>query len=361
MTAHSSIVGGSTAKRVIACPGSVALCAKMPPQPPSPYAEEGTLLHSAIQMVVESGESSIDVGLEMGLTDSQIEKLRFCEETLDLIDPLFEVEWRPEQRVEFDGALQGVFGTVDMLGVFGETGYVLDWKFGDGVAVEAKENEQLLFYAAAARASGHLHGTSRLRMFIVQPPFVREWATDWARVDQFETDLLIAVKLSQSAEPPMALGSHCRWCAAKPICPMMTGAADRALRASLEGLDAAAIGEHLQQADLLEDWIKSVRDLGQQMLENTVAVPGWKLVQKQARRKWVDEARALEVLGEEFVERSLMTPAQVEKVLKKRKETLPDDLIVAVSSGVTLATEADPRPAVVQIGRQLTAALSKIV
>jgi hypothetical protein len=56
-----------------------------------------------------------------------------------------------------------------------------------------------------------------------------------------------------------------------------------------------------------------------------------------------------------------MTPAQVEKVLKKRKETLPDDLIVAVSSGVTLATEADPRPAVVQIGRQLTAALSKIV
>jgi hypothetical protein len=199
MTSHSSIVGGSTAKRVIACPGSVALCAKMPPTPPSEYAQEGTLLHSAIQMVVESGESAVDVGLEMGLTDSQVEKLRFCEEALDLIDPLFEVEWRPEQRVEFDGALQGVFGTVDMLGKLNDVGYVLDWKFGDGVAVEAEENEQLLFYAAAARASGHLHGTSRLRLFIVQPPYVREWQTDWARVDQFEIVLRFAVKLAQTA------------------------------------------------------------------------------------------------------------------------------------------------------------------
>jgi hypothetical protein len=361
MTAHSSIVGGSTAKRVIACPGSVALCAKMPPQPPSPYAEEGTLLHLAIQTVLDTGESAVDVGLEMGLTDRQIEKIRFCEETLDLIDPLFDTYWKIEARVGFDGALAGVYGTVDLLGQRRETGIILDWKFGDGVAVEAENNEQLLFYAAAARASGHLSDATKLRLIIVQPPFVREWQTDWARVDQFETDLLIAVKLAQSAEPPMALGPHCRWCTAKPVCPMMTGAADRALRASLEGLDAAAIGEHLQQADLLEDWIKSVRELGQQMLENTVAVPGWKLVQKQARRKWVDEARALEILGEEFVERSLMTPTQVEKVLKKRKKTLPDDLVVAVSSGVTLATEADPRPAVVQIGRQLTAALSKIV
>ena len=29
---HSKVVGGSTAKRVIHCPGSVALVAKMPPQ-----------------------------------------------------------------------------------------------------------------------------------------------------------------------------------------------------------------------------------------------------------------------------------------------------------------------------------------
>jgi hypothetical protein len=39
---------------------------------------------------------------------------------------------------------------------------------------------------------------------------------------------------------------------------------------------------------------------------------------------------------------------------------LPNDLVVAVSSGSTLAPESDPRPAVLNIGKQLTAALSKL-
>jgi hypothetical protein len=50
---HSSIVGGSTAKRVINCPASVALCAKMPPKPSSTFADRGTLLHDAIANVLE--------------------------------------------------------------------------------------------------------------------------------------------------------------------------------------------------------------------------------------------------------------------------------------------------------------------
>ena len=49
---HSNIVGGSTAKRVINCPGSVALVAKMPPKPSSEYADKGTLLHNAISEVL---------------------------------------------------------------------------------------------------------------------------------------------------------------------------------------------------------------------------------------------------------------------------------------------------------------------
>jgi len=55
-----------------------------------------------------------------------------------------------------------------------------------------------------------------------------------------------------------------------------------------------------------------------------------------------------------------LSPAQAEKVLKKHKLAMPDDLIVAVSSGDTLATEDDPRPASLQIGRQLATALGKL-
>ena len=49
---HSNIVGGSTAKRVINCPGSVALVNKMPPKPSSEFADRGTLLHDVIAEIL---------------------------------------------------------------------------------------------------------------------------------------------------------------------------------------------------------------------------------------------------------------------------------------------------------------------
>jgi hypothetical protein len=61
------------------------------------------------------------------------------------------------------------------------------------------------------------------------------------------------------------------------------------------------------------------------------------------------------------METALLSPAKAEKVLKKHGLTLPEGSVVAISSGSTLANEDDPRPALLQIGQQLTAALSKII
>jgi hypothetical protein len=78
----------------------------------------------------------------------------------------------------------------------------------------------------------------------------------------------------------------------------------------------------------------------------------------------VNEQTALTALAEagcsaeELTE--LKSPAQVEKVLKKHKLAMPEGLITAVSSGDTLAPADDPRPASLQIGRQLVNALGKI-
>jgi hypothetical protein len=55
-----------------------------------------------------------------------------------------------------------------------------------------------------------------------------------------------------------------------------------------------------------------------------------------------------------------LSPAQAEKALKKAKIELPADLIVAVSSGSTLAPANDPRPEVVQVAYALRRALAKI-
>ena len=54
----------------------------------------------------------------------------------------------------------------------------------------------------------------------------------------------------------------------------------------------------------------------------------------------------------------IVSPAQAEKLLKSK---VPESLTVSISSGSTIASESDPRPAVMLIGQQLTAALSKLV
>jgi hypothetical protein len=236
--------------------------------------------------------------------------------------------------------------------------------------VEAAENAQLMFYAAAAmRTEGSkwaFDGATEIECIIVQPPAVKRWVTTPKRIAEFEAQLMRAVKEAEHPNAMIRTGDHCRWCTAKPICPQMTGAAERALKTTLNSLNPELIASYLVQADMLDDWIKELRNMAHVMLDNSVPVPGYKLVQKRATRQWTKEEDVVHWLDGKGLEpkdiysKELLSPAQMEKLLKKRKLALPDDLVVAVSSGTTLAPESDPRPAVLQIGKQLTAALSKI-
>ena len=375
VTKHSSIVGGSTASRVINCPGSVALVAQVPPKPSSKYADEGTLLHDVISDLLQSDNSVTDYlgrsynGIE--LTQDLIDtKITPALEALNEIDPDMAMDVEVECNVSYGDLIPGAFGSVDLIGRLGNRTIVLDWKFGDGVPVPVENNKQLLFYAAAARRTEStqwaFEGTDEVELIIVQPPSVRRWVTTFETLDRFEIDLLRAVKLAQRPDAPIESGDHCRWCAAKPICPVVNGELDRAHRTAINNLNSDQIGELLQKADLFESWLKDLRQLAFDMLENNKPVTGYKLVAKRATRKWADEDEAAErlldlgLLEDEIVKSELISPAQAEKVLKKSKLALPDDLVVAVSSGSTLASVSDPRPAVLNIGKQLSAALSKL-
>jgi len=358
---HSSIVGGSTAKRVISCPASVKLVAKMPPKPSSVHADRGTLLHDAIALILEDkpdvvGMKYNDITLTQELYDEKIVP------ALAALDEINVDEYVVESRVGFGDLLPGVFGSADLLGRIGQRAVVLDWKFGDGVAVSAEENEQGMFYAAAAMRTLETEWVfdkaEEIEIIIVQPPVVRRWLTTPARIKQFERELVAAVKQSQKDDAPFKTGDHCRWCAAKPVCPQMTGEVDRFVKTSLQTIDATQIGHYLQQADQIEDFIKSVREMAFTMLENDVKVPGYKLVAKRGTRQWVDEAKAIELLGDNAYEKKLISVAQAEKLIGKKN--FPQELAVSVSTGNTLANEDDPRPAILNIGKQLTNALSKL-
>jgi hypothetical protein len=374
---HSKIVGGSTAKRVIACPGSVALVAQMPPQPSSSYADEGTLLHDTIADILDGkGTPEAFVGRKHEsavLTQDLIgDKLLPALAALDEIDPEGEMEYAVESRVGFGDFLPGVFGSTDFLGRIGDRAVVLDWKFGDGVAVDATENAQLLFYAAAAMRTPETRwafiGATEVELITVQPPSVKRWVTTNQRILDFEAELARAVAKAQQPDAALASGDHCKWCAAKPICPLMTGAIDRVVKAKIDALPIDQIALYLDQIPMVESFLKDLQQLAHQLIEGGKPIPGWKLVPKRATRKWANDGEAYEWVvhnrptGSDIdpYELKQKSPAMIEKEFKKHKIELPADLVVAVSSGSTLAPESDPRPAVLQIGHMLTKAMSKI-
>ena len=370
---HSKIVGGSTAKRVINCPGSVALVAKMPPQPSSSYADEGTLLHDTIADILTKdmhpaaylGRKYAEIELTQDLIDR---KLDVALAALDEIDPEGNMDYAVESMVGFGELLPDVFGSTDLLGRIGDRAIVLDWKFGDGVAVSAEENAQLLFYAAAAmrtpKTAWAFKDAKEVELIIVQPPYVKRWLTTIDRVKAFEDQLVAAVKVALKPDAPLAAGDHCKWCAAKPVCPVMTGAVDRALKEQLDALPLDQIGHYMNQLPQIEAFLKDLQQLAHWLIEEGKTIPGWKLVNKRATRQWVNEDKAEQWMEARGIyplqEPKIKSPAQVEKDLKTMKEKLPDDLVVAVSSGSTLAPESDPRPSVLQIGQTLSKAMAKI-
>jgi len=364
---HSTVVGGSTAKRVMHCPGSVALVQLAPPSPSSVYADKGTLLHTAISEVLLGEDNVIGMTYEGQTLDQTLfdDKVQVALDLLDTLDPDGQMKLAIETRVGFGKFLPGAFGSCDVLGRIGNTAYVIDWKFGDGVIVDAEQNEQLMYYAAAAMRTPEVawvfDGAVAIECVIIQPPVIRQWTTTPARIKAFEKDLKRAVKISAQPDAKLNPGDHCRFCPAKPTCPAMTGAVDRALKVKLDAVDDEMLGKYAANAVLLQGWIDSLNELVQTKIEKGYKIPGWKMVAKRGTRKWADPKAApdaLKALGINPIKQELVSPAQAEKLLKKN---LPDGLTVSVSSGDTLAPESDPRPAVLQIGSQLTAALSKLI
>ena len=366
---HSTIVGGSTAKRVMNCPGSVALVQLAPPSPSSTYADKGTLLHDAISEVLLDDKMPAElIGREYEgqILDQDMidQKLQPALDLLDTLDPEWKMQYAIETRVGFGAYLPGAFGSCDVLGRLGDVAYVIDWKFGDGIAVDAEQNEQLMYYAAAAmrtpKAAWVFEGATSIECVIIQPPVIRRWTTTPGRIKAFEKNLKRAVKVASLPDAKLNPGSHCRFCPAKPTCPAMTGAVDRALKVKLDAIDDEMLGKYASNAVLLQGWIDDLNALVQTKIEKGATIPGWKMVAKRGTRKWADPKAApdaLKALGIDPIKQELVSPAQAEKLLKKN---LPEGLTVSVSSGDTLAPESDPRPAVLQIGQQLTAALNKI-
>jgi hypothetical protein len=86
-----------------------------------------------------------------------------------------------------------------------------------------KKPSALILRSCGNENTGSAVGIRRreeIECVIVQPPMVRRWVTTPARIKEFEQELLYAVRSRRHGPSrPCKTGDHCRWCAAKPVCP----------------------------------------------------------------------------------------------------------------------------------------------
>lgn len=367
---HATL-GASSAARWLACPGSPRLAATVPWQPPGPYAEEGTIAHAlAEKCLVENWEktSSFVAGpVSEEMAEAVQTYLDVVRADLAALSPLTKLVVEKKFSLSSLGR-PDMFGTNDamLLEPFGIL-RVYDYKHGRGVAVDAVNNPQMMYYAIGAVSD--VVGVEDVELVIVQPRAihadgpVRRHRLSVSDLMRWGRDVLLpGAKATEPEDAPLSAGKHCRFCPALAVCPEQRKKAV-VVAASVfaekpkplptpSAMSNADIKSVLDNAEGVEAWFEAVRAYARHGLETgrvAAADIGHKLVAGRATRKWADEVKAEKwlsgILGDgAYAPKKILSPAQAEKALtgdaKKAVSTSTTE-----TRGTQLAPLDDKRPA----------------
>jgi hypothetical protein len=361
--------GGSVAARVLRCPASVSLVEKVPAhlRGSSAYAERGTALHTAMALLIEhertlAGIIGEKIGGYVITRDDAENALRPVLAYVDALLDQHGAEYYLEHHVVFPTA-PGAFGTVDLVVRIGNTAYIVDYKFGQGVRVlalyadggEDVLNGQLMFYAAAARHSlpEFFAGVGSAVLTIVQPMSVDVDAemVSTVEVTHAELDEFIAVYRAACAEaltpmPRLQRGDHCRFCPARPICAEHTGPL---FDLSMFEIPARSTPDYYEVLSHGLTLFNDIKEIGKALHDQAKAalldghdVPGFALTEGRTERSWQDEdaARAqlleLGLTRDDVIAEAMRSVKQIETRAKSRGLKIPPELIAKSRSGVSL-------------------------
>lgn len=356
---HSSrdhaLLSASAASRWLACPPS-AIAAEAYPSEATEYTIEGTLAHEVAEAITLGKEVTPREGIDFEMIECATGYSDYIESLItDDMDILL-----LEQKVDFSPWVPEGFGTCDCIIIQGDTLKVVDYKYGQGVAVSAVENAQLRLYALGALNDyGIALDVTNVEMHIYQP-----------RIDNISVDTMAVKELIDWAEnvvKPTAAkafigkgdytpGIHCRFCPHGGKCKALHDDCTTAIMVHGTNYEIPTLAPHevseiLKIEPVISLWLKKVREQAYKDMMSGVSIPGYKLVEgKPGNRKWVDEAKVIDALkregypSEKVTDTKLISPAQMEKTIgKKKTNELLADFITRPAGSPTIATESDHR------------------
>ena len=342
MGKHSNIVGGSTASRVLKCPGSIDLCKNLPGQEWNEKAAKGTALHWVMEECITTGKvpehytgvyhAQVELTEDMIRDKGRVAFDFFQKFRKDLggFDRLYVEKEVGFQELDKDDVwyIEGAFGTGDIIFDNGvDRCGVIDWKFGDGWIVSAADNDQMRFYLAGAIAYGYLPEVDVYEAHIFQPAAGRDEDTfhsmaeyTFEELDAFACELSEAVNGVRNFNP----GKHCHFCKAKTNCTAFTASMMEAVYSDLTNVTPEDFAKYMGMIPAVIAWTKEIRAAAIRNAMKGVVIPGYRLDTPQGNRYYPDEKEAekgLKDLGlkpkDIMTEKKVMSPAQIEPVLKR--------------------------------------------
>lgn len=369
--AHA-VLSASGSSRWMSCTSAPLLEAEKPDES-SPFAKEGTLAHELCEIKLRNYFYTEQFSKRK--LNNRIKKMRELPEWSDEMmehsdtylqyvkDVAIACESEPyvviEQKVMFDDAVPGGFGTADCIIIHRDTIHIIDFKYGVGVEVSPVENSQLMLYAAGAlNAYGVLYPISRVVLHIVQPRTGNMdcWDTTVGHILEFKE------KAKEKAHEAMQGGTFnpaektCRFCRIRDTCRARADKnvelafSENAFKLPPE-ITPGEIGKYLEAGEDLSKWLEQLKEHAMKLLISGTKVPGYKIVEGRGKRVFEDTDAAFERLikngvpEEMLYERKMLTLAQAEKVVgKKEFNDIVGGLIRMQSGNPVLAKESDKRP-----------------
>lgn len=358
-----AILSPSASNIWLRCTRAPRMCETIPDQQ-TDYARQGTQAHTLCQYKLEKalGYEVKDPRAELDLLDEEMESCSddYVQFVMQLLTDMRQTCSDPviliEQRLDFSEWVPEGFGYGDCILVADGAMHVIDFKYGEGVLVDARNNSQMMCYALGAiNLLDNLYDISSVSMTIFQPR--RENVSTWTQ-DKFElfgwadSVLKPAADLAYKGEGTFCAGEHCRFCRARATCRaraeynLELARYDFAMPDTLEDDEISAI---LSKIDSLTSWAADIREYALTQALSGKHFEGFKVVNGRSVRKYTSEtdvAKAVTDAGFDPFERSILGITAMTKLLGKRRfEEILGQFVIKAPGKPTLVPENDKRQA----------------